>query len=42
MRGSRFEDRLHFKYRADTFEDDDGKRVPVKRPRIEVIFRKFA
>lgn len=42
MRGSRFTDKLHFKYRADRFKNDDGKLVSIKRPRIEVIFRKFS
>ena len=42
MGGSRFTDKLHFKYRADRFKDDDGELVSIKRPRIEVIFRKFS
>ena len=42
VRGSRFTGKLHFKYRADLFENDTGKVIPIKRPRIEVIFRKFS
>ena len=38
MRGSRFTDRLHFKYRTNPFDDE---KVPIKRPKIKVIFRKF-
>ena len=40
--GFRSDDKMHFKYHVDWFEDDDGTKIPVHRPRIEVIFRKNA
>ena len=38
LRGSRHTGRLHFKYSTDRFENSN---VLIKRPRIDVIFRKF-
>jgi len=42
LRGSRNTNKLHFKYKSDLFKNDNGNVIPVKRPRIEVVFRKFS
>ena len=42
LRGSRNSDKLHFKYKAVLVKNEDGKVIPIKRPSIEVIFRKFS
>lgn len=40
IRGNRIE-KMRFKYRTDFVKNDAGKRIPVPRPRIEVVFRKY-
>ena len=38
--GDRSVDKMKFKYSTDWRLDENQKRIPVRRPRIEVIFRK--
>lgn len=38
--GNRSEDRMKFKYHTDWYVDKNHKRIPVRRPRIEIILRK--
>jgi len=38
--GKRAFDKMKFKYPTDWRIDEDGKKFPVRRPRIEIIFRK--
>jgi predicted aspartyl protease len=40
VRGNRSEDKMKFKYHTDWFLDENKKRIPVRRPRIEIILRK--
>lgn len=40
--GDRLSEKLRFKYHTDHFKSSDGKIIPFKRPRIEVVFRKFS
>ena len=42
LNGSRNTGKLRFKYKVDLFPNADGQVIPVKRPRIEVVFRKFS
>ena len=40
--GDRQSDKFSLKYHTDLFKNVEGKPIPVKRPRIEVIFRKYS
>ena len=39
VKGNRSEDKMKFKYHTDWFLDENKKRIPVRRPRIEIILR---
>lgn len=39
--GDRSADKMRFKYRTDFVKDETGKKRPVPRPRIEIVFRKY-
>lgn len=38
----RFSDKLHFKYKGIPRWDEEGKGYLVKKPVIEVVFRRFS
>lgn len=40
--GSRHHDKMKFKYHTEWFEDENKKQIPIKRPKIEIVFRKNA
>lgn len=40
--GDRQSDKFAFKYHTDLFKNNEGKVIPVKRPRIEVYLRKYS
>jgi len=40
--GDRLSGKFSIKYHTDWFKDSEGRKVPVKRPRIEVVFRKYS
>lgn len=43
MRGFRSTDKMHFKYHVDWADNEDKtKKIPVHRPKIEVVLRKFS
>ncbi len=42
VRGDRFEEKPHYKYKVDSFKDENGVEVSRQRPRIEVVFRNHA
>lgn len=38
----RFAEKMYFRYHNDWIKDENGKDVPVPRPKLEVIFRKYS
>jgi hypothetical protein len=42
IRGFRDSDKFGFKYHTDLFKNEQGVIIPIKRPRIEVVFRKYS
>ncbi len=40
--GFRNSEKFGFKYHTDLFKNEKGERIPIKRPRIEVVFRKYS
>jgi len=41
IRGFRSSDKMHFNYHVDWVKEE-GKKIPIHRPRIEIVLRKFS